>query len=171
MWLARRQSRMAPASCTPCAAHMNIKSIPRYFGGASCAAWRNKISYGSSALAALACPLFTRQIAKGNGFHRAVCVPAPQMLLKASSKESRSQVHRCPTMRAPDAGESARFRGIFSASAFFSSDGGTPSAPAQVTLTVGPHAYFMNLFVVQIVLCVKSCFANRAHYLFLPATN
>jgi hypothetical protein len=39
-------------------------------------------------------------------------------------------------MRAPDAGESARFIGIFPASAFFSSDGVPPSAPAQVTRTV-----------------------------------
>ena len=40
-------------------------------------------------------------------------------------------------MRAPDAGESARFTGIFRASAFFSSDGVPPSAPAQVTQAVG----------------------------------
>ena len=42
-----------------------------------------------------------------------------------------------PTQRALDAGESARFSGIFSASAFFSSDGVPPPAPAQVTQTVG----------------------------------
>ena len=34
----------------------------------------------SSALAALCCPLFTMSIAKSKVFHRAVCVPAPQML-------------------------------------------------------------------------------------------
>jgi len=42
-----------------------------------------------------------------------------------------------PTQRALDAGESARFTGIFLASAFFSSDGAPPPAPAQVTLAVG----------------------------------
>jgi len=42
-----------------------------------------------------------------------------------------------PTQRALDAGESARFTGIFHASAFFSSDGVPPPAPAQVTHTVG----------------------------------
>jgi hypothetical protein len=50
--------------------------------------------------------------------------------------ESYSQ-KRPPTQRALDAGESARFTGVFSASAFFSSDGVSPSAPAQVTHTVG----------------------------------
>ena len=39
-------------------------------------------------------------------------------------------------MRALDAGESARFSGVFPASAFFSLDGVPPSAPAQVTRTV-----------------------------------
>jgi hypothetical protein len=43
----------------------------------------------------------------------------------------------CPTQRAPDAGESARFSGIFATLAFFSLDGVPPSAPAQVTHTVG----------------------------------
>jgi hypothetical protein len=64
-------------------------------------------------------------------------IRAPQMLAQASSKESRSQVHRRPTMRAPDAGESARFTGIFPASACFSLDGVPPSAPAQVMRAVG----------------------------------
>ena len=41
------------------------------------------------------------------------------------------------TQRALDAGESARFSGIFFASAFFSVDGVPPSVPAQVTQTVG----------------------------------
>jgi hypothetical protein len=41
------------------------------------------------------------------------------------------------TTRALDAGESARFWGIFSASACFSLDGVPPSAPAQVTHSVG----------------------------------
>ena len=41
------------------------------------------------------------------------------------------------TQRALDAGESARFSGFFSASAFFSLDGVPPPAPAQVTRTVG----------------------------------
>ena len=40
------------------------------------------------------------------------------------------------TKRALDAGESARFSGIFSTSALFSSDGVPPPAPAQVTHTV-----------------------------------
>ena len=43
------------------------------------------------------------------------------------------------TQRAPDAGESARFTGIFHASAVFSSDGVPPSAPARVTHTVSWH--------------------------------
>jgi hypothetical protein len=58
--------------------------------------------------------------------------------LSVYSKESCP--HRAslrPTMRALDAGESARFSGIFSASAFFSLDGVPPSAPAQVTPAVG----------------------------------
>ncbi len=41
------------------------------------------------------------------------------------------------TQRALDAGESARFSSVFYASAFFSVDGVPPSAPAQVTQTVG----------------------------------
>src|SRR6266498_2905065 len=41
------------------------------------------------------------------------------------------------TKRALDAGESARFIGIFSAATCFSLDGVPPSAPAQVTHTVG----------------------------------
>ncbi len=40
------------------------------------------------------------------------------------------------TKRALDAGESARFLGVFSASTFFSVDGVPPSAPVQVTHTV-----------------------------------
>ena len=44
---------------------------------------------------------------------------------------------RPPTKRALDAGESARFSSIFSASACFSSDGVPPPAPAQVTRAVG----------------------------------
>ena len=40
------------------------------------------------------------------------------------------------TKRALDAGESARFSSVFSASAFFFLDGVPPSAPAQVTQTV-----------------------------------
>ncbi len=40
------------------------------------------------------------------------------------------------TKRALDAGESARFSGIFHASAFFSSDGVPPPAPARVTQAV-----------------------------------
>jgi len=43
----------------------------------------------------------------------------------------------CPTQRALDAGESARFTGVFFTSAFFSSDGVSPPAPAQVTHAVG----------------------------------
>ena len=41
------------------------------------------------------------------------------------------------TRRALDAGESARFLGIFHASAFFSVDGFAVPAPAQVTPAVG----------------------------------
>jgi len=44
------------------------------------------------------------------------------------------------TKRALDAGKSARFSSVFSASAFFSVDGVPPSAPAQVTQTVGRQA-------------------------------
>ena len=40
------------------------------------------------------------------------------------------------TKRAPDAGESALFSGVFSTSDFFSSDGVPPSTPAQVTRAV-----------------------------------
>ncbi len=45
-------------------------------------------------------------------------------------------LHRRPTQRAPDAGESALFSGSFQASAFFHSDGVPPSAPALVTPAV-----------------------------------
>jgi len=41
------------------------------------------------------------------------------------------------TKRALDAGESARFSSVFSASAFFSVDGFAVPAPARVTHTVG----------------------------------
>ncbi len=58
-------------------------------------------------------------------------------VLRVSKVSSRS----CPTQRALDAGESARFTSIFLASAFFSSDGGMPSAPAQVTQAVGQPTY------------------------------
>ena len=52
--------------------------------------------------------------------------------VQASSKVHRSLGHRRPTRRAPDAGESARFTGIFHASAFSKSDGGTPSDEKKV---------------------------------------
>jgi hypothetical protein len=42
-----------------------------------------------------------------------------------------------PTQRALDAGESARFSGIFHASAFFWLDGFAVPVPAQVTPAVG----------------------------------
>jgi cellulose synthase/poly-beta-1,6-N-acetylglucosamine synthase-like glycosyltransferase len=44
----------------------------------------------------------------------------------------------CLTKRAPDAGDSAHIPSIFHALAFHPSDGGTPSAPAQVTQAVRP---------------------------------
>jgi hypothetical protein len=44
-----------------------------------------------------------------------------------------------PTKRALDAGESARFLAFFAASAFFSSNGVPPPAPAQVTRAVSRH--------------------------------
>ena len=45
-----------------------------------------------------------------------------------------------------DAGESARFSGIFFASAFFSSDGVPPFVPAQVTQTVGAPSEVWRFF-------------------------
>src|SRR5919201_3316264 len=48
------------------------------------------------------------------------------------------------TKRAPDAGDSAVIPSIFHASAFFSSDGVPPSAPAQVTHTVRPPTASFN---------------------------
>src|SRR5512134_941234 len=61
---------MAPALRTPRTARMEMNCPPSYRGGASSASWLNKISFGSSALAALDCRWFTMFIAKGNLFHR-----------------------------------------------------------------------------------------------------
>jgi hypothetical protein len=65
---------------------MKMNCTPSYRGGASCAAWRNKISFCSSALAALGCPL---------SVDARVC-QRRKCLVKASSKVSRSPGQSAP---------------------------------------------------------------------------
>ena len=50
----------------------------------------------------------------------------------------RYSMKNCPTPRALDAGESARFTSIFLASSFFCSQAESTLAPAPVTQTVSP---------------------------------
>jgi hypothetical protein len=58
---------------------MNINQQPSYCSARRVPRGATRFLYCSSAIAALWCPLFTRLIAKINGFHRAICFPAPQM--------------------------------------------------------------------------------------------
>jgi hypothetical protein len=67
--------------------------------------------------------------------------PGAANAVSAGSSVAGSLCQRRPTMRAPDAGESARFMSLFPASAWFSSDGVPPSAPAQVTRAVSPQEF------------------------------